>query len=102
MALKLNVNRTHWVEVPVPEQGAFKVEMKILKEGQEDMKISELIVSVDGLELEDETGRVLGQSETIEAVQKDTQLASLVSQAWAMGNQNTLKKQRTLLQPQES
>lgn len=101
MTVKLNVNRTQWIDVPLPGHGVFKVEMKILKTDQEDLKVAELIVGVEDLEIEDDNGNILSKDDTVKAIQNDSQLSSFVSQAWALGNQNTLKKQRTLLQPQE-
>lgn len=103
--VKLNVNRTQWIDVPVPigdgKFETFKCEMRILKSVDEDLKIVDLIVDIKDLELSDENGRVLNTEQTIEAIKQDTQLSALVASAWTLGNANIVKQQRTLLQPRE-
>lgn len=104
MAIKLNVSRTQTIEVPVPTDGgkyeSFFCEMRIPKktDGKETY-VLDLIVEVKGLELvQEETGRVLNKDETIEAIKNDEQLGPLVISAWQLGNENVMKKQRTLLE----
>ncbi|PIP98551.1 MAG: hypothetical protein COW76_20530 [Shewanella sp. CG18_big_fil_WC_8_21_14_2_50_42_11] len=100
MAIKLNVNRTQKIEVPVPvgeEMQSFFAEMRILKK-DEDAKVVDLITSISGLELTDDTGRTLTPEETIKAVKDDAQLSGLIASAWALGNENLAKKQRTWLE----
>ncbi|MGE4501986.1 MAG: hypothetical protein AB7D03_03850 [Thiomicrospira sp.] len=105
MTVKLNVNRTQWIDVPVPvgddKFESFQAEMRILKTGEDDVKIVDLIVDVKDLEMTNESGRVLTVEETIEAIKQDHQLSQLVVSAWSLGNANIAKQQRTLLQPPE-
>lgn len=103
MAIKLNVNRTENVEVPVPlEDGKFKsffCEMRILKETDDkETRIVDLIVGIKGLELSDENGRVLTNEETIKAVKSDGKLKGLIINAWNLGNEIAAMKQRTYLE----
>lgn len=103
--VKLNVNRTQIIDVPVPVENGefhvFKAEMKILKsDDDKDKKVLDLLVSVENIELTDENGQILSPSATVEAIKNDAQLATLVTNAWTLGNQNIAEKQKTLLQPQ--
>lgn len=103
--VKLNVNRTQWIDVPVPVGNGkfetFQCEMRIIKNDEKEAKILDLLVSVKDLELEDEkTGRLLSHDEMLEAIKNDNQLSVLVTNAWTLGNANIVKKQGTLLQPQ--
>lgn len=104
MAIKLNVNRTQTIEVPIPTEGgkfeSFFCEMRILKNtDNKEIKVVDLIVDVKGLELvQEETGRILNKEETIEAIKNDDQLGQLVVSAWHLGNEQIAKKQRTLLE----
>jgi len=102
MAVKLNVNRTQIIDVPVPvgdKFETFQCEMRILKTGEEELKVTELIVDVKNLELSDEQGRTLNTKATIEAIKNDMQLSLMVTNAWSLGNQNIAKKQQTFLEP---
>lgn len=106
MAVKLNVNRTQIIDVPVPvgkdKFETFQCEMRILKVGEEELKVADLIVDVKNLELSDEEGRKLNTESTIKAIKNDIQLSQMVANAWALGNQNIVKKQETLLgQPKD-
>ncbi|KUJ73931.1 hypothetical protein AVO42_00475 [Thiomicrospira sp. XS5] len=105
MAVKLNVNRTQWIDVPVPVEGdkfeTFKCEMRILRddETETELKIVDLIVGVRDLEIIAENGKPLSDADMIDVIKRDHQLSQLVASAWNLGNQNIVKQQRTLLQP---
>lgn len=102
MPVKLNVNRTQVIEVPVPDQGLFSVTMRIPKSNEPDVKVVDLIESVQELDLVSEDFEILAGEELVETVRNDSQLAALVLNAWNLGNQSLLKKQRTLIEPLES
>lgn len=107
MAVELNVNRRHWVDVPVPDDngnwGTIKVEFRVPKDGDpKDISIIDLITGVDDLVLKDEDGKQLSTEKVIEAIKRDGGLASLVINAYRLGKEMSIEKQRTLLLQSET
>lgn len=115
MALKLNINRTTKITVPlVIDDGdgdciqTFTAECKVLKHdlaANADSKarlIDTLLVSVEGLELVSEKGKPLTKEKTLAAVKNDPELEVAIIQAWRLGNEARLMKGRTFLEQSES
>ncbi len=112
MSIKLNVNRTTTIAVPIEVDGeiqSFQATCNILKKPKtikkakkekEKLLIEEILVSVEGLELCDDTGRVLTQEETVSAVLRDYELSACIIQAWTLGNEKKLTNAKTFLQQQ--
>lgn len=100
--VKLNVNRRHWIVVPIEGEdgnwGTINAEFRVpTKNDPSDIKVVDLLTKIDGLELCDDDGRTLTDTETLEAVKRDDQIMSLVINAYQLGKMLKQEKQATLL-----